>query len=368
MTDSDIELTRRRLLASIGTVGVASVGAGLGTTAYFRDRETFETNTLAAGELDLSVDWEEHYYDAGPNLNNDRLDNPGGDESDADLDDVGVDDFDIVRTGGDPANVPAGYVGFPTFDAPQVAVPAAFVDDFLDNTAVEAYPDEDGDGIQDLILTRDQISLQYPTLSPSEVEAAFHDQFADVPQDLPAPLLHICDLKPGDFGEITFSVHLHNNPGALWLRGQLHEHAENGIADPESAVDTTPEKGELLETIRAVAWHDDGDNRREDPELVTSPHDVDGPTAIELDGAASTIVEGSLGEVLTALADGPGVALDADPTTPERTCFPNSTTRYVGFAWWLPLDVGNEVQTDEVRFDLGFYTEQCRHNDAATDG
>lgn len=362
MTD-DIELTRRRLLASVGTVGLASAGAGLGTTAYFGDRESFDGNTLAAGELDLTVDWQEHYYDAGPNLNNDRLDDPGGDESDADLDDVGVDDFEIVRTGGDPTRVPAGYVGFPTVDAPQVAVPEAFVDDFLANTAVEAFPDTDGDGIQDLILTRDQISAQYPTLSPSEVEATFHDQFADVPQDLDAPVLDICDVKPGDFGEVTFSVHLHDSPGLLWLRGALHENAENGIVEPEAATDSTAGDGELLEAIRAVAWHDDGDNLREATELVTAPHDVNGPTAVELDASSARIVSGSLGEVLTALSSGHGVPLDADPTTSGRTCFPNSTTRYVGFAWWLPIDTGNAVQTDSVRFDLGFYTEQC-HDDA----
>jgi hypothetical protein len=27
------------------------------------------------------------------------------------------------------------------------------------------------------------------------------------------------------------------------------------------------------------------------------------------------------------------------------------------------MDVGNEVQSDSVSFDLGFYAEQCRHND-----
>jgi predicted ribosomally synthesized peptide with SipW-like signal peptide len=52
-----IELTRRRVLAGLGTVGVASAGAGLGTSAYFSDTESFENNTLTAGELNLVVDW-----------------------------------------------------------------------------------------------------------------------------------------------------------------------------------------------------------------------------------------------------------------------------------------------------------------------
>ena len=31
--------------------------------------------------------------------------------------------------------------------------------------------------------------------------------------------------------------------------------------------------------------------------------------------------------------------------------------------WWLPINHGNQVQSDSATFDLGFYTEQCRHND-----
>jgi hypothetical protein len=47
----------------------------------------------------------------------------------------------------------------------------------------------------------------------------------------------------------------------------------------------------------------------------------------------------------------------------ERECFDNSTTYHIGLAWELPIDVGNEIQSDSVAFDVGFYTEQCRHND-----
>ncbi|WP_054583708.1 hypothetical protein [Halolamina pelagica] len=44
-------------------------------------------------------------------------------------------------------------------------------------------------------------------------------------------------------------------------------------------------------------------------------------------------------------------------------CWPNSTTLYIGFSWEFPFEVGNEIQTDEVRFDLQFHAQQCRHND-----
>ncbi|WP_136718334.1 TasA family protein [Halorientalis salina] len=58
MTDNDpnlYNLSRRKMLAGIGTIGLASAGAGLGTSAYFSDTETFENNSLTAGTLDMSV-------------------------------------------------------------------------------------------------------------------------------------------------------------------------------------------------------------------------------------------------------------------------------------------------------------------------
>ena len=51
------ELSRRKALAALGTIGVAGAGAGMGTSALFSDEETFDENTLTAGELDLFVDY-----------------------------------------------------------------------------------------------------------------------------------------------------------------------------------------------------------------------------------------------------------------------------------------------------------------------
>jgi predicted ribosomally synthesized peptide with SipW-like signal peptide len=58
MTDNDpklYNLSRRKMLAGLGAIGLASAGAGLGTSAYFSDREEFTGNTLTAGTLDMSV-------------------------------------------------------------------------------------------------------------------------------------------------------------------------------------------------------------------------------------------------------------------------------------------------------------------------
>ncbi|SFH31809.1 SipW-cognate class signal peptide [Halorubrum aquaticum] len=60
MSDEKFELSRRNALIGLGTVGAASAGAGLGTSAYFSDQEEFTGNMMTAGELDLAVDYVVH--------------------------------------------------------------------------------------------------------------------------------------------------------------------------------------------------------------------------------------------------------------------------------------------------------------------
>ncbi|QKY21038.1 hypothetical protein B4589_011870 [Halolamina sp. CBA1230] len=55
MSKKKLELTRRRVLGGLGTIGVAGAAAGLGTSAYLNDTESFEDNTITAGTLDMSV-------------------------------------------------------------------------------------------------------------------------------------------------------------------------------------------------------------------------------------------------------------------------------------------------------------------------
>jgi predicted ribosomally synthesized peptide with SipW-like signal peptide len=56
MTDK-FELSRRKALLGLGTIGLAGAGAGVGTSALFSDEESFENNSLEAGTLDLRVDY-----------------------------------------------------------------------------------------------------------------------------------------------------------------------------------------------------------------------------------------------------------------------------------------------------------------------
>lgn len=55
MSDRKIEITRRRVLGGVVTIGAASAAAGAGTFAMFSDEETSDGNTIQAGTLDLEV-------------------------------------------------------------------------------------------------------------------------------------------------------------------------------------------------------------------------------------------------------------------------------------------------------------------------
>jgi Ca-activated chloride channel family protein len=379
------------------------------------------------------------------------------------------------------------------------------------------------------------------------------------------PLVNLSDVKPGDFGEVTFSFHLCDNPGYVWLNGELIEARENGVTEPEA--DDPDEEGpedevstsvqnnvELLDEIQTAWWYDADCNNLTNGEATTGSEQADvvivmdtsgsmsggplssaktgakalvdavgtdvnvglvsfedaGDEVIEADldesnsnvktdiddlsaggstaigagidlgqdlltgaegtgarsgatkylvvladggenegttprdsattakdagttiysiaygsGADNNLMEdissppkvddgtiddqdefafvadttdveqvfsgiggdvtqteeiffqGPLREALTALTDGNGIPLDGDggddfdefnddPSADTRGCFqPTPATNCIGFSWWLPTDHGNEVQSDSVAFDLGFYTEQCRHNDGS---
>lgn len=68
------------------------------------------------------------------------------------------------------------------------------------------------------------------------------------------------DIKPGDYGENTISLHAKKEP--LWVCLTFFNllNGENGINEPESHVDSTPAVGELTHALEFFAWQDDGDN------------------------------------------------------------------------------------------------------------
>ena len=62
--DNRLKLTRRKVLVGTTAIGAAGIGTGLGTSALFSDQESFDGNTITAGELDLLVGYYS-YWDQG---------------------------------------------------------------------------------------------------------------------------------------------------------------------------------------------------------------------------------------------------------------------------------------------------------------
>jgi predicted ribosomally synthesized peptide with SipW-like signal peptide len=515
-----LNITRRKALGALGTIGIASAGAGLGTTAFFSDREDFEGNKLVAGELDLKVDWQEHYSDWSDDEDDDTAPFDGNvysvedaygtvvdtaDDDDGDGEAIPIEMWSGPSgTTGGPNEVPTDYLGFPTNNNWLIAVPNAFADDILRNTAVEAYPDADDNGLQDRFTSGSDVGqprfpddvdicnyvenggpagADTPTALSSDLRTSGNGQESSDPD----PLLLLEDIKPGDWGELTLSVHLCDNDGYLWLQAANVVADENGTNEAEAS-DLQEQDGlvELLDAIRVELWYDwdadgpnnsvtDGDNYEQDDEAVLlrnvslrafltilqtfapgqnvqgipldgNPYDTlsstvscvkdsgnytvnfmsdtsqttytvgpndeitisninrnaDGtvqdffyqadPTTLgdsflgvcthtrgldtDGDGTQDTMVEGGAQDrcdtsgFIGLAEDDPITSLEFDTcvrtsTNGERDCFTASNTYNFGIAWWLPVDHGNEVQSDSVSFDLGFYTEQCRHNDGS---
>ncbi|GAB3322348.1 CalY family protein [Haloplanus salinarum] len=521
MSDQRFDLSRRKALAALGTIGVASAGAGLGTSAYFSDQETFENNQLTAGTLDLGVGYSTHYSDW----------------SEDEGDDVAVNMYEgEAGETGTASELTPGYTGLPANDAWLIEVdnPDQFLDNTLQNEVTNDGCADEGVG----------------ALTQADGESAIVD---------------LQDVKPGDFGEVTFDLELCTNPGYVWINnpGGVTA-AENGITEPEAddpqedgdADSTDPADVELLDVVQAAVWLDDGDNYQdggESPLLVDSLRNVldalDSGNGVRIDGANTSIADSSptdftragitrfdtggdgnydadvelvddpvdSGKVAHATSGGEatndyvttGVSLPEptlgdltdDPTNPTTTltyqyyeganngtsapdelyllieeadgtrhvvyhtsntddsggadgwatrnvhreiagnpdpednpnfnwfeltdggvntvgnadgtdlsdvygddavvlsmaagrgtlgggdtldvyyrnpavggslvgsfptaCFRGETEFSAAFAWWVPVDHGNEIQSDQAEFDLGFYTEQCRHNDGS---
>src|SRR3989344_6724671 len=74
------------------------------------------------------------------------------------------------------------------------------------------------------------------------------------------------DLKPGDWGEDTISLHVNNNPAYLCVDVTLTSNDDESSTEPELAelgedLDTTDTwDGELAGRLKWYWWADDGDN------------------------------------------------------------------------------------------------------------
>jgi len=124
------------------------------------------------------------------------------------------------------------------------------------------------------------------------------------------------DLKPGDVGEDTISLHVDNNNAYLCANVKLTSNDDNGLTEPEAIVDPSdgPGNGELASNINFVWWADDGDNVLETGENVISQGPIG---ALGLNGSTTV-----------ALADS-----NTNIWTGQGGPVPGGETLYIGKAW-----------------------------------
>ncbi|MFA7216911.1 MAG: SipW-dependent-type signal peptide-containing protein [Candidatus Paceibacterota bacterium] len=139
------------------------------------------------------------------------------------------------------------------------------------------------------------------------------------------------DIKPGDSGENTISLHVINNDAWLCAAVSNLSSDENSLTGPEVKINDTNAKGELDEEMVWTIWKDDGDNIMNNDEVpLLSGQPVNGVLAL---------YDSTTGAPLTG-----------------------ATTTYLGVKWGLPSTSGNITQTDSLTGDISFYTVQSRNN------
>lgn len=146
------------------------------------------------------------------------------------------------------------------------------------------------------------------------------------------------DLKPGDYGEDTISLHVNNNDSWVCSDVTLTGDNDNGITEPEGDDgDTTdgPWAGELADAIDFIWWADDGDNVLESDEQ-TLPS---GPLG----------VLGQNGTATVTIADSAGSIYPDSQLRPVTGAIIGAQTYYIGKGWCF----GNLVKTPVTQDDRG---------------
>lgn len=193
------------------------------------------------------------------------------------------------------------------------------------------------------------------------------------------------DLKPGDFGEDTISLHVFDNPAWGRFRVENVVDADNTCTDPEQSAEggacSDPDgDGELDNYLAFTAWVDHGATpgfqcAENDAQCDVDPTEGDNvyqSTEVYVIQDA-TFADFESFEFAPALAAAYAAfgCTEADGDTDFGNCHGLAedgrmvpfATYYFGLAWDLPLlATGNDAQTDTFQADMVFEVEQHRNN------
>ena len=198
---------------------------------------------------------------------------------------------------------------------------------------------------------QNQYNIEHPIQYPKAGDSCSGSwKFTNLSQE---KFFNLADIKPGDTGENTISLHVDNNDAWACMELSNVQNFENEINEPESLVDDTPE-GELGDKVMAFSWRDNGDNIFE-----VGEEPIFGPQSINA----------SFNQVYTLADSGTGAPLPGSDDL--------QVASYVGLQWCagtmsvnldtgeiscLVSGMGNETQTDGLTADISFNIEQARNN------
>lgn len=211
------------------------------------------------------------------------------------------------------------------------------------------------------------------------------------------PFFELFDIKPGDEGENTISLHVFDNDAWGRIRVTNIQDDDNDCTEPETeSTDTecsgqTPgtdldgnDLGEISENLNFVLWLDEGstpgfqcaDPEGPDPCTDTMEGDnifneeVEEPTtasSIALDG--DDIIINLAPGLAEAFGEAECSGAPADGHNDYGNChglaadgrLVGSATYYIGVAWQMDPTTGNEAQTDGISADIIFEITQQRN-------
>jgi hypothetical protein len=363
---NQLSISRRKILAGLGTIGIASAGAGLGTTAYFRDEESVAAE-LEAGRLDVLVDYRATYRTWLDQAETEAI-------VDGPVYPVPDDDTNyVVGQAPDWRDATGGVLSGP-----------AWASLTKGDDAVDACAFEDTTDIRSEVDANDDIA-QAVDGTPVDPEDSFSPGYVDGAEGL---LFDLTDVKPKDEGEATVSVHLCDNPAFLGLTAELVAEAtgENTVYEPEN-----------VGTVDGADFADDEDASELPYYLyVRAWLDADCSNTYE-SGSETLVYQGSLAGLVAAISDSGADESPVDGLQVGDACL-DPGVHCVAFDWYfvcedadfdrssdaapegsdgtlgaevdaagLPRDP-NAAQSDTAQFRLAFEAVQCRHNMADENG
>lgn len=187
------------------------------------------------------------------------------------------------------------------------------------------------------------------------------------------------DLKPGDLGEDTISLHVNNNDAWLCAAARVTDNSDQTCTEPELEDDldcTNPGlgTGELADNINFAFWADDGDNVYETGEniFLQGPIDnVNGKIALadsltNVWGPAGALPGGSDRYIGKAWCFGNLTPVGVNQDNSGKTGTNGPLARGTGVTCSGASDANNAAQTDRAMGDIQFYAEQSRNNNSFT--